>query len=164
LLAFTRISSLSQRGIGFALSPAALVMAPEAEMDIAKRLARELGETTARLRHDAHVAFPDEDGPAAADARSIVDAIDHAQRSVEREMTLATRSRLHERAGRLIDALDRLRDGSYGACEECGRRIPAARLAAVPEVTTCLPCQSRREAVASRAPGTSEPFFAEELN
>ncbi len=133
-------------------------------MDIAKRLARELDETTARLRHHTHVAFLDDDGPAAADVRGIVDAIDHVQHSVEREMTLATRSRLRERAGRLIDALERLRDGSYGTCEECGRRIPAARLAAVPEVTTCLPCQSRREAAASRVPGTPEPSFAEEAN
>jgi RNA polymerase-binding transcription factor DksA len=139
-------------------------MAPEAEMDIAKRLARELDETTTRLRHDAHVPFLDDDGPAAAEVRGIVDASDHVQRSIEREMALATRSRLRERAGRLIGALERLRDGSYGTCEECGRRIPAARLAAVPEVTTCLQCQSRREAAASRVPGTHEPCFAEEAN
>lgn len=131
-------------------------------MDIAERLVRELDETTERLRYEAHVAFLDDDGSAAADARGIVDAIDQVQRSIEREMTLATRSRLRERAGRLVGALERLRAGSYGTCEECGRQIPAARLAAVPEVTTCLPCQSRREAAAPRLSGAPETSFAEE--
>lgn len=119
-------------------------------MDLAGRLARELAETTARLRHGANVAVLDDEGPAGADAKSFINAIDHVQRSTEREMTLATQSRLRERAHRLAGALERLREGRYGTCEECGAQIAAARLAALPEVTTCLPCQRRRELAVSR--------------
>ena len=42
---------------------------------------------------------------------------------------------------RLIDAaLIRIEDGSYGTCSECGEEIPAARLEALPYVTTCVNC------------------------
>ena len=37
-------------------------------------------------------------------------------------------------------ALERLAAGTYGTCESCGREIPAARLEARPESTTCVEC------------------------
>lgn len=40
-----------------------------------------------------------------------------------------------------------LRDqGSYGVCESCGRPIGEERLAAVPEATRCISCQTTWEA------------------
>ena len=74
------------------------------------------------------------------------------------EMTLAARSRLRDRAHRLAGALERVREGLYGLCEECEGAIAPARLAALPEVTTCLPCQIRRELAAAR--GELEPVAA----
>jgi DnaK suppressor protein len=38
-------------------------------------------------------------------------------------------------------ALERLRQGAYGICEACGRRIPAARLSFQPAATRCVECQ-----------------------
>lgn len=133
-------------------------------MDIAERLAQELEETTARLRHDMTLALVDDGTYAVADPRGIVDEVDGAQRSVERDITLATRSRLRERAQQLAGALERLRDGSYGLCEECGMPIAPARLAALPEVTTCVACQRRREESAMR--GELEPvsLFADDTD
>ena len=119
-------------------------------MDIAERLAKELKETTTRLRHDMTTGLMHDGVFAAPDKRGIVDEVDGAQRSVEREMTLAARSRLRDRAHRLVDALERIREGRYGLCEECDEPIAPARLAALPEVTTCLPCQSRRESLTTR--------------
>lgn len=41
----------------------------------------------------------------------------------------------------LIDAaLARIKDGVYGTCASCGEKIPDARLAALPYVTTCIDC------------------------
>jgi DnaK suppressor protein len=40
----------------------------------------------------------------------------------------------------LDDALDRLRQGSYGRCERCRRPIAAERLAARPAARTCITC------------------------
>ena len=37
-------------------------------------------------------------------------------------------------------ALDRIEDGTYGICENCGDDIPLGRLQALPEATRCLNC------------------------
>ena len=41
-------------------------------------------------------------------------------------------------------ALDRLRRGTYGRCEVCGRPIAEARLRARPVATTCVTCAAAR--------------------
>jgi DnaK suppressor protein len=43
------------------------------------------------------------------------------------------------------DALDRMDQGLYGQCRDCGETIEAARLDAVPWTTHCLGCQDRAE-------------------
>ena len=42
---------------------------------------------------------------------------------------------------RIDTALGKIQDGSYGICEDCGKRIPKARLEALPHATRCLSCQ-----------------------
>jgi DnaK suppressor protein len=42
-------------------------------------------------------------------------------------------------------ALLRLKQGSYGMCEECGKKIPVARLNALPYSTLCIECQREME-------------------
>ncbi len=37
-------------------------------------------------------------------------------------------------------ALDRIADGTYGICADCGERIAQARLEAIPEATRCVNC------------------------
>ena len=41
-------------------------------------------------------------------------------------------------------ALDRMRSGSYGICEDCGDQIPPARLEAHPAARVCIACALRR--------------------
>jgi DnaK suppressor protein len=43
------------------------------------------------------------------------------------------------------DALERIAKDQYGRCVECGRHIPAERLAALPQAARCIECQRRRE-------------------
>src|SRR5258706_547602 len=43
------------------------------------------------------------------------------------------------------EALQRLRDGLYGICAECGNAIAPGRLRALPEATMCVRCQARIE-------------------
>ena len=38
------------------------------------------------------------------------------------------------------DALQRISDGTYGACERCGRRIPPGHLRMQPDARYCVPC------------------------
>jgi DnaK suppressor protein len=82
---------------------------------------------------------------AVGDTSQLADEVDVIQVNEDREMNFATRSLLVERANRLAEALERLRGGDYGTCQECGEAIAPARLKAMPEVTTCVRCQDRLE-------------------
>src|SRR4051812_27736577 len=42
-------------------------------------------------------------------------------------------------------ALARLKQGTYGVCEGCQKKIPVARLNALPFSTTCIECQREME-------------------
>ena len=52
-------------------------------------------------------------------------------------------------------ALRRVADQSYGACVDCGKAIPRARLEASPAALRCVPCQEKVEA---RAGGLKTSF------
>lgn len=43
------------------------------------------------------------------------------------------------------NALERMRNGTYGVCEVTGRPIPLARLQALPYATTCIEAQREME-------------------
>jgi DnaK suppressor protein len=45
----------------------------------------------------------------------------------------------------LDDALQRLRRGFYGVCDECGEEISLERLRAMPFAAYCIDCQHQRE-------------------
>jgi DnaK suppressor protein len=53
-------------------------------------------------------------------------------------------------------AIGKIRDGSYGTCDRCGKAIPIARLQALPFSALCIDCQRRREA----RPGRDEDDFS----
>jgi len=82
---------------------------------------------------------------AVGDNSPLADEVDVIRLNEDREMSFATRSLLVERANKLAEALERLRGGEYGLCEECNEPIAPARLRAMPEVTTCVRCQDRLE-------------------
>jgi DnaK suppressor protein len=42
-------------------------------------------------------------------------------------------------------ALERIAEGTYGLCEECGKEIPRARLEAIPYAALCVGCTALGE-------------------
>lgn len=54
-------------------------------------------------------------------------------------------------------ALQRIIDGNYGKCLDCGRAIPLARLRAVPSAAFCLECARQEEVTQPAGPATPEP-------
>jgi RNA polymerase-binding transcription factor DksA len=108
----------------------------------ARTLATELVHVTTRLRR---LEVP------AGEAAAISEMIDAAQMIEQRERAGLTAGRLAARARRLRAALDRLACGHYGRCAACGGRIAAARLRALPDAETCLPCQAARERLRTSA-------------
>ncbi|WP_112678418.1 TraR/DksA family transcriptional regulator [Micromonospora saelicesensis] len=55
-------------------------------------------------------------------------------------LLLATRQNIEQITG----ALNRISDGTYGACHRCGRSIPAERLEILPHARFCVPCQEKQ--------------------
>ncbi|GAA2710168.1 TraR/DksA family transcriptional regulator [Micromonospora olivasterospora] len=43
----------------------------------------------------------------------------------------------------ITDALRRITEDTYGACERCGSTIPAERLEILPHARFCVPCQRK---------------------
>lgn len=75
----------------------------------------------------------------------IGDIYDIASNERERELTLILGDRDREKLSEIDDALDRIKDNSYGDCEECGEPITENRLRALPFTRVCVECQSRNE-------------------
>jgi len=55
------------------------------------------------------------------------------------------RRRLAEKSQALAEAMEQVREGTYGICRECGSRIPRRRLEVLPTATLCVACQAQRE-------------------
>jgi RNA polymerase-binding transcription factor DksA len=100
-----------------------------------------------RLRHLGGAAATEELPWSLRDSRSFADEVDGMQVNESREVGLATRELLMKRVNRLSTALDRMSEGAYGTCVECGVAISVTRMRAMPEVQTCVRCQDGIERV-----------------
>lgn len=130
--------------------------------EIKKRLEKELSHTMQRIRHMGGVMTYEDLGAGRVDNTTPADEVDVIRLNEDREMSFATRSLLVDRANKLAEALDRLRGGEYGVCEECGEAIAPARLRAMPEVTTCVRCQDRLERMLPRLEAVGAGVDAED--
>jgi DnaK suppressor protein len=74
------------------------------------------------------------------------DAIDKAAVSFDVGFALRIRDREAKLSTKIRDALQRLEDGTFGICEECGEEIPLKRLMARPVTTLCIQCKKEQEA------------------
>lgn len=46
---------------------------------------------------------------------------------------------------RIADSLTRLKKGTYGKCEKCGKQIEVERLEALPTASLCLSCSKKKK-------------------
>ena len=81
----------------------------------------------------------------------LIEEMDHAGR----EISAQTHYILLERKNRELEKIEILierasEDEEFGLCEECGEKIPEARLMIMPEATRCVPCQQEMEQSSSK--------------
>ena len=74
------------------------------------------------------------------------DEMDQASLSSDIGFSLRIRDREAKLIGKITDALERLEEGTFGICEECGEEIPIKRLMARPVTTLCIECKEAQEA------------------
>ncbi len=73
------------------------------------------------------------------------DPADRATAESDRAFTLRLRDRERRLIRKIQAALQRIEDGTYGVCEECGEDISLARLKARPVTRLCIHCKARQE-------------------
>lgn len=70
---------------------------------------------------------------------------DVATDAYDREFSLGLASNERELLYEFEDALKRIEDGTFGACEDCKSLITKIRLKAVPYARLCVKCQEKKE-------------------
>lgn len=73
------------------------------------------------------------------------DPTDRASLESDRNFTLRIRDRERRLIVKIKNALDRLDNGTFGICEECGEDISDRRLKARPVTTLCINCKKKQE-------------------
>jgi len=95
---------------------------------------RELQQTIDRVEKDIRDA-----------ADSTADSMDLSSSNAARE-SMAARNTQNRRKLKVIElALERIQNGSFGACIGCGGAIRLRRLQAIPFASHCIDCQERLE-------------------
>ena len=85
------------------------------------------------------------------DFKEIVDALDPkdladiASDDIDRKMIEAIGSQELKRLRMIDTALTKIKQGKYGLCIKCGKKIPRPRLEAIPYALMCVECKTADE-------------------
>lgn len=104
----------------------------------------------ARLRGDvtkmADAALKKSRSEANGDLSSMpIHMADVGSDNFEQEFTLSLMENDGGTLSQIENALERIEEGTYGQCEECGVKIPKSRLNAIPFATLCVRCAEEQE-------------------
>jgi DnaK suppressor protein len=80
----------------------------------------------------------------------VVDDVETSESDIQDEIEFALIQMKAETLHRINEALERLEEGSYGRCFECGEEIEPRRLRALPFAVRCKDCEEAREVAAQR--------------
>jgi RNA polymerase-binding protein DksA len=117
------------------------------ELEYFDKLIRERREKALAAREEGESVTPKEapkDSSGDLSAYS-VHMPDQGTDAMEREMESLFAARDEKFIRHLDEALERIKDGTFGTCRTCGSHIGKARLEAVPNATECITCKSQRD-------------------
>jgi len=78
-------------------------------------------------------------------AQDIGDILDSVSEERTRELDMILTDREKRKLAQIDDAIDRIDENTYGLCEDCGVKIPKARLRVLPFAKYCVECQEKTE-------------------
>lgn len=104
------------------------------KIDAATRTLKELeAETTERIKaNEASTESPQ--------MNSAVGRLTYIDAYQQEQVSLHARRKLQARLGDIRDALQRLKEGTYGTCVKCGTAILPERMEYMPETPFCTKC------------------------
>jgi DnaK suppressor protein len=97
-----------------------------------RQLAEELAELTKPPEAGANVSFGKRIGEGTTEA-------------VERISSTAAARSIAGGLAEVDRALEKIDEGTYGVCDDCGEPISPERLEAMPSATLCVRCSARRD-------------------
>jgi DnaK suppressor protein len=103
----------------------------ELRNEIVEKIAQEMGT---KLDEDPRIS-----------TLSTMDMGDLSQLDLDEDIDYTLLNMHIERLREVEDALDRLEEGTYGVCKDCGIPIKLERLKILPFTTYCVRCQEKRE-------------------
>ncbi len=109
------------------------------------RLFKSLGKKLEEQRAEILDLYRNDLGQGQAVSHDGDDDVDRANHDSNRELALAISTGERETLQLISEALDRLKDGSYGDCTNCSRVIADVRLEAIPWARHCVDCQELQE-------------------
>ncbi len=96
-----------------------------------KELDAGLNQTIQSMQTEEQTAFPD--------------PTDQATMETDRNFDLRIRDRERKLIKKIDQALNRIKEGTFGICESCGGNISVKRLQARPVTTLCIDCKTAQE-------------------
>lgn len=81
------------------------------------------------------------------DAADLPDEIDLASTEADQSMNLRLRDRERVLLKKIERTLEKIEEGNFGVCEQCGEEISAKRLEARPVTDLCIRCKEEQERV-----------------
>src|SRR5689334_12391273 len=79
------------------------------------------------------------------DSNDLPDEMDLASSEYLQSFTFRLRGREKSFLDKIERALQKIEEGTFGNCEECGEEIAVKRLEARPETTLCIRCKEDQE-------------------
>ncbi len=114
-------------------------------------LLRELAERERTLREEIARELEEVDALRTSEFEERVgDRADHAEAQVSVAVENRRIDRQLDEMQALSAARERIENGTFGVCADCGEPIGDERMAALPTASRCAPCQSRRERLGAR--------------
>jgi len=91
-----------------------------------------------------------EEGSWGGKLNEVLDAVESAEADIQEDLEFALVQMKSETLNKINDALNRLEQGTYGNCYECGEEIAEKRLRALPFAVRCKDCEEAREVAEQR--------------
>ena len=98
------------------------------------------GKLEELLGKNSHTA-----GSVAEPTEKSQDFTDQATQESDMDLSIHMKERDSKLVAKIREALERVEDGTYGICEDCGQKISEERLKARPVTTMCIKCKRKQE-------------------
>jgi len=115
--------------------------------ELRERLLTEQAELTTQLTTLEEQSFASSQSDISGEVSFDEENADAGTFTFERERDLSIENNVRDLLGKIDRALERLTEGTFGACSRCGKPIEKARLKALPYADLCIKdaqAQSRR--------------------